>query len=125
MKWDSLNPPRVFRVGAEGQIELRHCANVTLDSDELITLLGPSGSQYDVCRKSWGYYATPSLNSRLKNHGLRAALVLNKKNQVFVMLVEGGKEADFQAYLDSEQNEVVCWLDTDEAVCQAVRRLGK
>ncbi len=29
-----------------------------------------------MTRKSWGYYASPSLNGRLREHGLRAALAL-------------------------------------------------
>lgn len=53
-----------------------------------------------VARKSWGFYATPSLNGQLVTFGLRGALVKEPRNRYFVMLVQAGKEEDFFAYLE-------------------------
>ncbi len=114
MKLIPVSPPREFRVGRDQDIALRHVADVALDQDDVLTFTAPSGSEYDVVRKSWGYYATPSLNSRLPRLGLRPALTLNKTTgHRFVMLVETGKETDFAAYLAKEDMVVLSWLDED------------
>lgn len=81
------------------------------------------GTELDVVRKAWGYYATPSLNGRLREHGLRAALVVNDRGRLYVMLCEDGSEPAFEAYLDEESQRLVCWLDSDEAVAAALEKL--
>ena len=115
-------PPREFRVG-DGQTVLRHSADVELDPDEQVTFVTPSGTELDLVRKAWGYYATPSMNGRLQSHGLRAALVLGKGGKLYLHLVESGQEDEFESYLRDEGMRVVSWLDSDEAVSDAVRRL--
>ena len=111
MKTDIINPPRTFRIGQDAQIEISHCANIALKPNEQVTFVTDSSREYDVVRKSWGFYATPSVNSRLKNEGFKTALVKNNKGQRYVMLVENGKMDDFHTYLEMEVNEVVEWLD--------------
>jgi len=111
MKTDPIHPPRKFLVGQDKQIEISHCANVDLKPDEQVTFVTDSNKEYDVVRKSWGFYATPSVNSRLKNEGFKTALVKNSKGQWYIMLVENEKMDDFQTYLYKEANEVVEWLD--------------
>jgi hypothetical protein len=110
---------RVFTVGHGRVIEMRDCGRVALEADEQVTFTTPKGGQYDVARKSWGFYATPSTNARLPKFGLRTALVRNAEGRFYVFLVERGHEEDFQSYLRDERNAVVAWLD-DEA---ALRRL--
>ena len=119
-----LEPPRGFSVGLGGGIRLRHCADIELAADEQVTFVTTSGTEYDVVRKEWGYYATPSLNGRLADKGLRGVLVRNQKGKVYLLLVERGKEAQFQAYLSTEQQQMVCWLDEDQAVARLVEALG-
>jgi hypothetical protein len=123
MNVTEIEPPRVFTVG-EPPIELRHCANVELQPDEQVTLTSASGTEFDVVRKSWGYYGTPSLNRRLPDHGLRPALALSR-GAMYVLLVESGREDEFTAYLDDQGMELLCWLDTDEAVGDLKARLGR
>ena len=106
-----LEPPREFNVGRDGGITIRHCADLELDPDEQVTLVTGSGTEYDVVRKDWGYYATPSLNGRLPEHGLRPALVRNDEGRVYLLLVERGKEPSFDEYLSAERLTVVSWLD--------------
>ena len=116
MKLDINNPPREFEVGLGEIIRLKDCAHITLAADEQITFLTESGAEYDVARKSWGFYATPSLNGRLERFNLRGVMVKNRKLQYFIMLVERGKEPLFQRYLDVEQLIIVCWLDSSQAL---------
>lgn len=111
MNVDRLDPPRTFDVGITG-ITLAHCADVRLDPDEMVTFLGPEGREYDVTRKSWGYYATPSLAGRLIANGFRAALVRNfDTRQCFVVLVDTERVEEWRDYNRVERQEVVLWLD--------------
>ncbi len=121
MEFKEIQPPREFEAGPG--ITVRHCADVDLDPDEQVTFKTSGGTELDVVRKAWGYYATPSLNGRLRDHGLRAALVIGANGKMFVHLVEEGREAEFEGYLDGEEMRVVAWLDSDEAVSEAAARL--
>lgn len=117
------DPPREFAVG---HITISHVADVELQPDEQLTLVTKSGTEFDVARKDWGYYATPSLNSRLPAHGLRAVLAIGGETppRMCLMLVESGHEAEFERYLEEQGMSVAAWLDTDEAVAEAARRLA-
>lgn len=122
MKIDTLVPPREFLVGQDAPVHIRHCANMQLAPDELVTFTTDSGGQHDVVRKSWGFYATGSLNSRLPAHNLRPLLVRNPSGQCYVLLVETGREQDLQAYLDAQHMTIVLWLDGSQPLDQI--RLG-
>lgn len=113
MRFKEIIPPRAFEVGKGESIEIFDCAQVELAPNEQITLKTESGSEYDIVRKSWGYYATPSLNSRLKFFGLKTALVKSVSSKFYILLVEIGKEEEFQKYLKIEELTIVCWLDDD------------
>ena len=112
MKFTPIDPPRVFSVGHDHAIQLKDCARLELKPDEQVTFLTESGAEYDVVRKAWGFYATPSLNRRLPKFGLRAALVKSADGTFYVMLVEQGKQTEFQRYLEQEHLQVVRWLDS-------------
>jgi hypothetical protein len=114
MKITPIQPPRVFRVGLDQNIELRDCARLRLAPDEQVTFTTESGAEHDVVRKSWGFYATASTNARLPGHGLRPLLAVNAQGQYFVLLVEAAKEAELRRYLTQEHMTVVCWLDGSE-----------
>lgn len=111
MKFTELNPPRKFTVGKYAPIELSDYGKIELAPDELVTFVTEGGAEYDLGRKSWGFYATPSLNGRLKKFGFKTALVRNADNQYFVMLVESEKIEEFEQYLAQEHSDVVEWLD--------------
>jgi 2-polyprenyl-3-methyl-5-hydroxy-6-metoxy-1,4-benzoquinol methylase len=114
MRLVATDPPRVFEVGHDEQIRLTDCGRLELAADEQVTLVTPAGGEYDVVRKSWGFYATPSLNGRLRRFGFRTALVENRRRQYFVLLVERGHERAFEGYVDAERLRVVAWLDDQE-----------
>ena len=130
MRFDPVEPPREFGVGRRGG-KLRHVGDAWLEADEVLTLRTESGTEVDVSRKSWGYYGSPSLNGRLRDHGLRAALAMGvpregeQANRVYLMYVEEGCEPDFEAYMAAEEMTVVAWLDSDEAVAAAAARLRR
>jgi hypothetical protein len=122
MRVGRIEPPREFAVG---DVVMRHCADVELEPDEQITLVTESGTEYDIARKAWGYYATPSMNRRLAGHGLRAALTANADGRIAVVLVERGHEGEFDAYLAEQRMRVVAWLDSDEGAAAAIERLER
>jgi hypothetical protein len=125
VRFEPKDPPRVFTVGNAGPIETRDCGTVALDADEQVTFVTERGAEYDVARKDWGYYATPSLNGRLMQFGLRGVLIQNRgTKRYFVLLVERGREPAFEAYLAAENLRIVHWLDSDEACAALDRKLG-
>jgi hypothetical protein len=116
MKFDEKRPPRVFQVGNVEKFPMRDCGTLRLEPNEQVTLLTEAGAEYDVARKDWGFYATPSLNGRLASFGLRGVLVRNPSGRYFMLLVEKGKQAEFDAYVKSERLAIVCWMDSDESL---------
>jgi hypothetical protein len=111
------SPPRPFQVGQGGKITISDCGKIQLNSNEQVTFILPSGAEYDVTRKEWGFYATPSLNGRLEQFGLRGVLIKNRvTGRFFVLLVEKGKEAGFEDYCRAENLVAVAWLDSKEAL---------
>ncbi len=113
MKIDAKVPPREFEVGISG-IVLSHCADVELAPDELVTFVSPTGAEYDVTRKSWGYYATPSLTGRLAANGFRAALVRNVDTKhYYIVLIDESKINEWYEYNRIEQQEIVMWLNSE------------
>ena len=111
MNINQRHPPREFEVGFEHKSILKDCGAIHLEPNEQITFVTAGGHEYDVARKDWGFYATPSLNGRLVTFALRAVLVRNRVDAFFVLLVEKGKELQFEEYVDSEPLTVVCWMD--------------
>jgi SAM-dependent methyltransferase len=114
MKLTLNEPPRTFGTGRGEPITISDVAHVALDPDEQVTFTTPAGGEYDVTRKSWGFYATPSLNGRLLNFNLRAVLARGPAAKYYVFLVERGQEPAFERYLAAEQNTIVRWLDNDD-----------
>lgn len=110
MRVTYIDPPRTFPVGVREVIHLKDCARISLEPDEQVTFVTKSGAEYDVVRKSWGYYATPSLNARLPSYGLKPALV-RSGDRLYLLLVEAAKEAEFLVYLQKQGMDVVSWLD--------------
>lgn len=111
VKFIPREPVRRFRVGSQAEIEISDCGNVHLEPDELVTFVTPSGKEYDFVAKSWGFYATPSLNGRLAAQGFRTALVCNASSKRhFVMVVEQESIGEFDEYLASTGQTVVEWL---------------
>tara|TARA_B100000900_G_scaffold415610_1_gene446227 strand:- start:344 stop:670 length:327 start_codon:yes stop_codon:yes gene_type:complete len=100
---------RKFKVG-KGNIQLIDKAHIYLKKNEMVTFKNKK-MQYDVVRKSWGYYATPSINSRLLKFNFKTCIVINKiSKNIFILLVDKNKKQDFKKYLKSEDCKIVKWL---------------
>lgn len=123
MRVQPVVPPRVFKTGRVSTIHMADCARIALEADEQVTFVTPSGAEYDVARKSWGFYATPSLDSRLARCNLRAALVKNSAGCHFIFLIEIGAEQDCRRYMDAERMQLIAWLDSAAACRDIDRRL--
>ncbi|EKD28610.1 MAG: hypothetical protein ACD_79C00261G0002 [uncultured bacterium] len=111
MKINIKNPPRKFKCGMQNQIEVSDCGEVYLENNEQLTFYTKTNKEYDVAIKEWGFYATPSINGRLKDQGFKTALVKNSANRYYVMLVDTDKIPAFNRYLDSENQTLIEWLD--------------
>lgn len=123
MKFKPIEPPRIFEAGRAEIVKLKDCARIELEPDEQVTFVTESGAEYDVVRKSWGFYATPSLNGRLQQFGLRGLLVKSPGSKFYIFLVESSKEADCRHYLEKEGHSIVCWLDDDHQLETMERKL--
>ncbi len=104
---------REFPTGLKKLEIIKDCGSVYLDKNEMITFKSKNKNlEYDVVKKKWGYYATPSLNVRLKNKGYKSILVKNKiTERYFVLLQEIGMEKELKKYMKQESLEVICRLD--------------
>jgi len=112
MKITRLNPPRQFAVGASPQITLRDCGSIEMEPDEQITFLTDKKDEYDIVRKEWGFYATPSLNGRLPSFSIKPLLVKNlDSGRFFILLLEKGKDRIFEEYCRKENIAVLAELD--------------
>ena len=81
---------RTFRVGSN--IRLNNVADIFLKNNELITLKNKK-KEFDITKKNWGYYATPSIDKRLNTYGYLTAIIKNKDTKnIFVVLVEKEKK---------------------------------
>jgi hypothetical protein len=111
VRFEKTNPARKFRVGHDGGIEISDCGRIRLQPDEMVTFVTPSGRQYDVTAKDWGFYATPSMNGRLTGQGFKSALVRNRQGRHYIMLVDTDRMEEFLKYLHDDQQELCEWLD--------------
>jgi hypothetical protein len=103
--------PRNFNVGIKKNITIKDMGEINLSSNEQITFITQDKKRYDFCRKDWGFYATPSINHRLKKEGFRTALVKNSQNRLYIMVVDKKFIAKFNKYCKIENQKVLLWLD--------------
>lgn len=113
MKHNFKKKPRVYTVGKNKDISISDLGKIQLKPNEQITFVTENKNEYDFCRKNWGYYATPSINSRLKNENFVTALVSNEINRIFIMVVEKSMIKEFKAYLKSENQSIVAWFGNE------------
>lgn len=109
MRLAEKSPPRVFEP-APG-VAISDCGDLELKANEQVTMVTECGKRMDVAAKDFGFYATPSVNGRLKNEGFKTALVRNPRGQVYVMVVDRDRMSAFDTYCDTEKQTVLEWLD--------------
>lgn len=112
MKIDVKNPPRTFTVNGAGiRDDIHDCGTIALAPNEQVTLVTEAGGEYDVTRKAWGFYATPSMNGRLKNYSFKTALVENEAGRLYIMIVEADRMDLFEKYCRDDHQTVLRWFD--------------
>lgn len=115
MKFNKRKNPRSFKVGKELKIEITDTGNIQLEENEQVTFVTKDRKEYDVARKNWGFYATPSLAGRLNKFDFRPALMRSKiSGHCYVILVEKDKLTELNEYLVDDEQEIVMWLDDFE-----------
>jgi len=106
MKLNKKN--RSFKVGKN--IKLKCVGDIFLKNDELITFRDKK-KEFDITKKNWGYYATPSIDKRLKNYGYSTAIIQNKiSKNIFIVLVDKKKKKIFSKYIKGENIKIIKWL---------------
>ena len=111
MKYFLKKIPRIFKVGLLNNILIKDFGEIDLGEDEQITFLHVNNSRFDFVKKDWGFYATPSINGRLKNEGFKTALVKNGNGKIYIMAVHKTKQKLFKSYCERESQTVLDWLD--------------
>jgi hypothetical protein len=111
MKLSLKSEPREFVVGKNSNIKILDYGAINLSANEQITFISDNNKKYDFTAKNWGYYVTGSLNYRLSGEGYKTALVGNKQNRIYVMVVDMGKMDDFIKYCEEEGQTILRWLD--------------
>ena len=105
-------PPRRFKVGKNSEITITDVASITLNDDEQVTFINKN-KELDVCRKKWGFYATPSTNNRLKSFGYSTCICKNESGSIYILIVDENYKDDFCKYIDEQKMIVLSWLDDD------------
>ena len=110
MKLKLLDKVREFVVKG---VTIKDQGKIYLDENELVSFVTKSGKEYDFVAKEWGFYASPSLNDRLVREGFRSAIVMNKNNQIYLMVIEEERIDDFERYINENTHEqkVISWLE--------------
>ncbi len=111
MKFKKNKVPRPFVVGIKKKLIIKEMGTVYLTPNEQLTFITGSKKKYDFTRKNWGFYATPSINSRLKKEGFKTALTKNPINRIFVMIIEKENMLKFKKYCKDHKLKILFWLD--------------
>jgi|TARA_E500000178_G_scaffold324084_1_gene350231 hypothetical protein len=102
--------PRKFKIAiGKKKITLTDAARIKLKKNEQVTF-EHLNSEYDVAKKDWGYYATPSINGRLKKNGFRTFLIENKIKKIYIFLVHKNKMKQFKKYCKDDNQKILLEL---------------
>jgi len=105
MKIKINKKPRKFTVGLKSTI-LKDLGKIYLNNNEQLTFVKKK-SQYDLVKKDWGYYATPSVNKRLKNFKFRTFITENSFKSIYIMIVHKEKIKNFRKYLRADKIKII------------------
>tara|TARA_B100000963_G_scaffold335042_1_gene328832 strand:+ start:5149 stop:5508 length:360 start_codon:yes stop_codon:yes gene_type:complete len=107
MKIKIKKKPRKFEIViGKKKINIIDIAKIRLKQNEQVTF-GHLNSEYDVVKKDWGYYATPSINGRLKKNGFRTFLIENKRKKIYIFLVHKNKMKQFKKYCKDDNQKIL------------------
>ena len=100
---------RKFIVNKKTNLIVSDVGEISLKNNEHLTI-NVLNKKNEICAMNWGFYATSSINSRLKKEGFITALTKNSFNKLFVMIVHVKKRKQFSKYCKKEKIKVVKWL---------------
>ena len=107
MKINFKKKPRIFKINVgKKKITIKDTGEIKLKNNEQITLKH-SKSEYDIVKKDWGYYATPSINDRLKRFDFRTFLIKNSLNKNYIFLVHKNKMKNFKEYCKNDNQMIL------------------
>ena len=90
-------------MGKKENIKIYEKAKIELNQNEQISFIDKNGCDiYEICKKTWGFYLSPSINKRLKNYNHKIYLTKDKFNKVFIMAVSLNQIKKFKFYCKSE-----------------------
>ena len=102
---------RKFKPSKNSSFFITEKAKIFLENNEQITMVDKFKNEYDVVKKNWGYYATPSINKRLIKNNYHTYLVKNKiNNTIFLHLVNKKKKKQFYNYLKKHKIKILKWI---------------
>lgn len=100
---------RKYIVGKKRNIIIKDCGEIFLEHDEQISFVTENQARHEVVRKNWGFYATQSINFRLKKNFI-TALMCNTSKRIYLVLIEKKKLKEFKKYCEIESQKVIQWL---------------
>jgi hypothetical protein len=95
---------RTFKPGP-GIAPIKECAKIQLVKNEQVVFLS-YGSKYDFCKTNWGFYASPSINGRLKNEGFKCFIITNKNKKKYFVVVNKSKISKFREFLKDTKHVI-------------------
>jgi len=94
---------RSWKVGEKKTINITEKIKIELDDNEQASFVEKNGNySYEVCKKNWGYYLSPSINKRMKDYNHKIYLTKDESNKIFIMAVKSKKIQSFILYCKSE-----------------------
>jgi hypothetical protein len=110
MKIKIFKKPRKYNVGLDNNITIKDLGKIELKPNEQLTFTNGK-YEYDLCKKDWGFYSTPSINKRLKKFNFEVYLVKNSLNNIYLWTIEKKNKNKFLKYLKDENHTIVTRLD--------------
>lgn len=102
---------RNFNTKSKLDTQITVLKHIFLKKNQQITFVEKKKKEYDIVKKEWGYYATPSINRRLKKFGYECLIIKNRQNKFFLCIVNKDLKKKFKLYLKQDDQKIVCWLN--------------
>ncbi len=128
MKFKKITPNRNFKVGIKGDITITHSMDIFLEDDEQVTFkkkIGKNITEFDVCKKNWGYYALPSINSRLKDFNFSTFIISNANKRIYIWIVHNSKKKEFLQYVKNEKQIILANVDSKNFKKYIFKKINK
>ncbi len=110
MKIQKKKIKRKFFGSKYSKNKIKDCGKIFLNTNEQVSFITKDKMEYDFTKTEWGFYATPSINKRLKDNKFKAYIVKNTYNlKIFVLVVEIKKIKLFKDYLKREKLKIIPW----------------